>query len=364
MTLNYNFPHYYCNDGKIFVNKLDAVNYNIKNNQYKFFNYDKQVLFNYYDNVWSKCDWTKEPPESIDYYYKEQAQRIRDEYDYVMLCYSGGFDSTNILETFHFNNIKLDKIIVVGAFGQDKFNNDDTNFNGELYINAYPYLKELGLENITETHDYSNYCNDPKNFSLYEYGEQWVDIIGTRFSPAHWFFRDIEKYVVPPHMENKKVAIIFGRDKPHLMYDSTDNPGFFFRDNPVQDYGRLNERVNNIDRINFYWDPNYTNILIKQVHMLHQAYPKGYSDFKPLTHFPHQELYNSDKIVYNLRKPLLYKSPKNLTPYFSTKDSFLLKDKSGKLFDFYLNGIKSLKKKTDMEILKRPIRSKFYKITK
>ena len=98
--------------------------------------------------------------------------------------------------------------------------------------------------------------------------------------------------------------------------------------------------------------------------MLYRAYPKGYTDFKPLNYFPHQELYNSDKIVYNLRKPLLYKSPKNLTPYFSTKDSFLLNDKNGKLYDFYLNGIETLKKKTDMEILQKPIRSKFYSITK
>jgi len=356
MNITSDFPYYYSLDGKIFYNKVDAVNYQLQTKQ--------QIFFNYHDDIWSKYDWTFEPPESIEYYYKEQAQRIRDEYDYVILSYSGGFDSTNILETFYYNNIKLDKIAIVGAFSQDVTENDDRNFNGELYLNAYPYLKELGLQSITETYDYSSYCIDPKNFSLYEYGEQWTDIIGTRFSPAHWFFRDIEKHVVPDKMENKKVAILFGRDKPHLMYSSTGKPGFFFRDNPVQDYGNLRKKFNGVDRINFYWDPNYTNILIKQVHMLYQAYPKGYSDFKPLKHFPHQELYNSDKVVYNLRKPLIYKSPKQLTPYFSAKDSFLLKDKSGKLYDFYLNGINALKKKTNMEILKNSIKSKFYHITK
>jgi len=355
MIINSNITHYYSSDGKIFVNKVDAVNHQLKTQQ--------EIFFNYHDDIWSKYDWTFEPPESIEYYYKEQAQRIRDEYDYVILSYSGGFDSTNILETFYYNNIKLDKIVIVGAFSQDITENDDRNFNGELYLNAYPYLKELGLQSITETYDYSSYCIDPKNFSLYEYGEQWTDVIGTRFSPAHWFFRDIEKHVVPDKMEDKKVAILFGRDKPNIMYDD-GKPGFFFRDNPVQDYGRLTKKYNNVDRINFYWDPNYTNILIKQVHMLHKTYPQGYSDWKTMVHYPHKELYNSDKVVYNLRKPLIYKSPKQLTPYFSTKDNFLLKDKSGKLFDFYLNGIKALNKKTDMEILKKPIRSRFYRITK
>ena len=355
MIISSDFPHYYSIDGKIFDNKVDAFNYNLKTKQ--------DVFFYYHDNIWSKCDWTKEPSESIEYYYKEQAQKIRDEYDYVILCYSGGFDSSNILETFHYNNIKIDKIVIVGAFSQDVTKNDDRNFNGELYLNAYPYLKELGLEKIIETYDYSNQCADPKNFSLYEYGEQWTDIIGTRFSPAHWFFRDIEKYVVPAQMENKKVAILFGKDKPHLMY-MNGKPGFFFRDNPVQDYGNLNKKINNVDRINFYWDPKYTNILIKQVHMLYRAYPAGYSDWKPLGYFPHQELYNSDKIVYNLKKPLIYKSPKQLTPYFSTKDSFLLKNKNGKLYDFYLSGIQSLDKKVDMEKFKKYIRTRFYQITK
>ena len=91
--------HYYSEDNKIFPNRVHAVKYSIDTG--------KKVYLHYYDEIYTKLNWKIEPPEPIEYYYKEQAQRIRDQYDYLILCYSGGYDSTNILETYHFNNIKL-----------------------------------------------------------------------------------------------------------------------------------------------------------------------------------------------------------------------------------------------------------------
>jgi hypothetical protein len=42
--------------------------------------------------------------------YKERAQQLRDSYDYLILAYSGGSDSDNMLKTFLYNNIKIDEI--------------------------------------------------------------------------------------------------------------------------------------------------------------------------------------------------------------------------------------------------------------
>lgn len=343
-------PHYYSHD-KIFANKLEALQSN------------QTIQYYYHDDVWSRCDWTIEPPEPIEYYYKEQAQRIRDNYDYVVLCYSGGFDSSNILESFYYNSIKLDKIVVGGPFKQDPHSGSDANHNGEIYLNAFPYLKELGLESITQVVDHTELYDTPEKFSLYEMGTNWIDYVGTRFSPHHWFWRDVHKYVVPSGYENKKVAIIFGIDKPQIMYQN-GKPGFFFRDIPVGDYGNVNTAFDNVDRIKFYWDPNYTNILIKQVHVLHRAYPQNYTDWRPVEDgLPHKQLYNSDKIVYNLKKPLLYKSPKTKTLILGKRDEFLLNHKSSKIYDFYNAGINQLLRQVNFDQFSKPIRSKFYGIT-
>jgi hypothetical protein len=343
-------PHYYSPNGHIFFDKISALK---SKQSFKFY---------YYDDVWSSCDWTKEPNESLEYYYKEQAQRIRDEYDYVILCYSGGFDSTNILETFHYNGIKLDQLAIVGPFKQDSHSGSDENHNGEIYLNAFPYIKELGLESIVKLYDNTEIYGTPEKLSLFQTGEQWIENIGLRLSPHNWFWKDLENYIVPKEYQDKKVAILFGRDKPHLIYEN-GIPGFCFRDIPVCDYGNVNKRNKNIDRISFYWDPNYTNILIKQVHMLYRAYPPNYTDWRPVEDgLPHKQLYNSDKIVYNLKKPLLYKSPKTKTLILAKRDNFLVSHQSSKLYDFYNMGINKLMREVDFNVFSRAVKSKFYRI--
>ena len=145
---------YYCSDGAKFFSKIEAIEYS---NQ-SFL----PLYFYYYDHIYDKLDWSIEPPHSLEYYYVEQAKRIRDKYDYVILCYSGGYDSTNILETFRYNNIKLDKIVVAGAFDQDTIDMSDENHNGEIYHNAIPYVKELGLESILQVVDYTKLFDNTK----------------------------------------------------------------------------------------------------------------------------------------------------------------------------------------------------------
>ena len=106
MNLYYDTENkFYSEDGIQFYDKVRALEY--KKNS------GKQVFLNYHDALYSSLDWKTEPTESLEQLYKEQAQRIRDTYDKVILCYSGGYDSTNILETFYYNNIGIDRKSVV-----------------------------------------------------------------------------------------------------------------------------------------------------------------------------------------------------------------------------------------------------------
>ena len=301
---------YYSADKKIFANKIEAIKYKQQTGN--------EIYFYYHDTEYQAVDWKTEPPESIDYYYREQAQRIRDNYDYVVLCCSGGYDSTNILETFHYNGIKLDKIVVVGALSQDSHSGVDENHNGELYHNIFPYLKELRLESITQLCDYSQLFNDPENFSIYQYGNEWTYTLNGWYSPHNWFWNDLEKHVVPEQYKDKKVAIIFGKDKPEI-----EKNVFRFKDVRAVSYA-YKDRISNIDRINFYWDPSYPQILVKQLHMLrHGGSP--------------------DAVVYKLRKPLIFKSPKSPLNIISLRDAFLLKNRNSKVFDFYKSGLMKIR---------------------
>lgn len=316
--------HFYTDDGSIFLNKAEARHYAHATGQ--------GLYLYYYDHVYSKVNWQIEPPGTLDFYYKEQAQKIRDEYEYVILCYSGGEDSTNILETFYYNNIKLDKIVCVGALKQDEYSGVDTNHNAELYSNCFPYLEYLGLKNITQVCDYSEYFNDMGNFRIHKYGDQWTDKVSGWYSPHHWFWADIEKYVVPKHLDGKKVAIIFGIDKPYLQYHSTPYgrfPRFTFHDLPCTCYGVNLNSINSADRINFYWDPNNTSVLLKQLYFVRR---------------------NPTAPIYQLKRPLSFVSSKSPTQVFSTRDTFLLNHKNSDVYKFYLTGINKLRSKFGLNV--------------
>lgn len=326
---------YYASDNKIFYDKIGALTYHRQTGH--------KIFFNYHDEVFSNIDWTIDPPGSLEFHYKNQAQRIRDEYDYVVLFYSGGYDSSNILETFYFNNIKLDKIVCVGAFSQDNFKGSDENHNKELYDNAFPYLEQLGLTSITQVCDYTEYFNNIKNLSIHSYGDEWIKNVGPWYSPHNWFWKDIHEYVVPKNMQNKKIALIWGKDKPKLAA-LNNKVGFCFTDVSALSYaGEV--KTNNIDRINFYWDPSYPLIVIKQVHELYK-----------LKQFMNQNA------VYNLKHPLKYKSPKSSTNILSLRDSYLMRKTNSDVFEFYKMGISKMNQSINILSDLKSVRSKFYEI--
>lgn len=327
---------YYSSDKQTFQNKLEAVKYQKETG--------KGVYFFYHDDVYSKIDWTVEPPGSLEFHYKQQAQRIRDEYDYVVLFYSGGYDSTNILETFYYNNIHLDKIVCVGAFKQDEFKGSDSNHNGEIYRNCFPTIVNFNLEKITQLCDYSELFDNVNNFSISSMGEQWIENVGAWFSPHNWFWRDIHKHVIPKNMENKKVALVWGKDKPNLI-KYKDRFGFSFSDVGALSYaGEVN--VNNIDRINFYWDPAYPLLVIKQVHELY-----------------HKKEFVDPNVLYNLKNPLRYKSPKSPSNLISLRDKFLIEHPKSSIHELYAEGILRMRDKYDIHNNPPHLKSRFYNIT-
>jgi hypothetical protein len=69
----------------------------------------------FHDEVWdnfSKNNLHLLGKHSLDYLYAQRAKQLRETYDYLILHYSGGSDSHNILMTFLNNDIPIDEIFV------------------------------------------------------------------------------------------------------------------------------------------------------------------------------------------------------------------------------------------------------------
>jgi hypothetical protein len=340
MILNDNI-YFYSEDGTKFKSKISAIEYSQKTGQ--------QIRFYFHDEVYSKVDWKKELPEDLEYYYKQQALRLREKYDYLVLAYSGGADSTCILETFVHNNIKLDKIVSVGAFSKDSAWGVDENHNGEIYHNVIPYVKELGLESITDIVDYTKYLEGEnfKNLSTFQYGSNWIYEIGSFFSVHHFFWRDAERILVNDEWKNKKVGFILGVDKPEVQVID-EKFAIRFSDVPILQYGN-SSGFGNVERVRFFWDPDFAEMTVKQVQELKKAGIFGGNQK------------NIAKALYNLRKPLSFESPKTGNVFWSLRDTYLKDMKDTELFKFYSDGLRVLDSRVGFNAVV-PILTKNYHI--
>lgn len=316
-------------------------------------------FFHFHDDFYSSQVWSKEPLESLDQLYIQRAQQIREKYDYLVLCYSGGIDSTQILETFYYNNIHIDEIVMVGAFSQDSFLGSDENHNGEIYENCLSVLTKLHLPNTKISMlDYSKHFNDINNFTLIkQYGSDFYEHLGVRTSVSRLFWNDLDKYVNSPD----NTGYIFGRDKPNMFYEQdTKRYGAYFTD-----YSYLTgvrEKYRNGETVNFYTDPSCFDLTLKQYYTImkyHQLNISEYDNYPNYYRLGHNYVRN---IIYNLKNPLTYIGKKSTFTFLSNKDMFLVKNKSSDMYKIYADSLKKIRNNVDVLKTQPPINSKSYYI--
>jgi hypothetical protein len=355
MLINPNI-FYYDNDKNFYANRVDAERSK------------KDCFFYYYDREFVKVDWTTEPTTSLSELYRQRAQQIRDSYEYVILCYSGGIDSTVMLETFYYNNIHIDEILTVGALSQDTEKGTDDNHNGDLYHNVFPTLNDMHLPNTKITvADYTEHFRDFNKFSLVQkYDTDYVKHIGAFTSVTHLWWHDLRRFI---GTNEKKTAVVFGTDKPRMsildplaLKVYTD-----FTDIAVSDYG-CNYLDQNFERVNFYTHPDAQEIMRKQLHICMNFY-YGFlgEDRGNIKAFNKHTLFckNYEQIIVKLiypdvKHPLKHFSQKSQSTGFSNRDRFMLNKTDSDLFKFYIESNRQLT--TDLLEGKRHFLSRRYYI--
>ena len=116
------------------------------------FNNQVQWVFN--NNVFDNYAWHIEPIESLDILYDRRSKTLRELYDYIIVSYSGGADSHNIVESFLRQGLHIDEIIVnTMEKGSNAFTTIDSNVKNpenaasEYYLQTIPRLKEISNKN-------------------------------------------------------------------------------------------------------------------------------------------------------------------------------------------------------------------------
>ena len=259
------FGFYQVGDLK-FYSRLEAIQTHDKTG--------KPLHWNFNDEVYSSYDWSVEPTETLEELYRQRAQQLRDEYDYLILWFSGGADSTNILNTFVNNDIKLDE--VASYVNYESTGSTVDHMNGEIYNVAMPLIKKIQEQKSWPKHTIVDIAQATIDF-FKDPNAKFDWIYHTAFFPSpNTLARSEIKTYVPSWVNmfdaGKRVAFIHGIDKPHVGGIANGNFYFTFAnylDTAHTSGMQISDRPWEFDEI-FYWSPKCPTIPIKQGHIVKQ----------------------------------------------------------------------------------------------
>jgi hypothetical protein len=142
--------HYLVKDKK-FQNKIEALRYASQFPELK----DSDIKYLWNHDVWNNFDKSLLGKISLKELYRERAQQIKDQYDYLILYYSGGSDSHNILRTFLDNKIKLDEVVVKWpkkVVGTDLYTPNTIDRTARNFVSEWDFVIEKELNNLKLNH--------------------------------------------------------------------------------------------------------------------------------------------------------------------------------------------------------------------
>jgi hypothetical protein len=213
-----------------FFNKAECLRYATQIKDFK-------VVYHYYDSVFQTVKWDTETNETLEQLYKKRAEQLRQKYNHVAVLFSGGADSTNVLDSFLKNNIPLDEIITyypIKAIDKLKpfFNKNDTKSENIIFefdeaakpkllevAQKYPNIKITVIDNTDEAID-AIMKNDLHN----------VSIGGVATGPHLTGLRMIAEKMRKYH-EGGNATLVTGIDKPRMGYNPVNKKfGTWFDD--------------------------------------------------------------------------------------------------------------------------------------
>tara|TARA_B100002019_G_scaffold192426_1_gene166456 strand:- start:20085 stop:21275 length:1191 start_codon:yes stop_codon:yes gene_type:complete len=341
---------YYTVNGVEFDSKIQAC----------FFAQEKnaKVKWHFNDTVFKTYNWENEPQLSLDQLYDLRAKQLRDTYDYIILSYSGGSDSQNIVESFIRQGLHLDEIIVntmekanYKSTIIDPNNKDPRNAAAEHYLQTIPRLKEIEKRSpktkitILDMSDYlfESWLSAGDASWIMDKKEGLNPLNVTRFNYIH-FDETRKKFD-----RSKKLALVLGIEKPRTFIHS--NGDFYIR---------FNDRSTNIITIEnhikeydnstveyFYWAPESIDILCKQAHVIKkwlelnpnkQQYWYGKNMTADLFRTMHER--ELRPILYSTWDNSWYQADKATLDWYSEFDSWYIEGHKGtKHHDIWKQGI-------------------------
>jgi len=234
----------------------------------------KPVRWIFNNDAFESVNWAVEPQESLDQLYRRRARQLREKYDYLVLCYSGGSDSNNILESFIAEGLKIDEIVtnfIVDATkpitNQNITSTKAENHNAEwdlLTKGRMQYIHDnmpgAKISNFDMSKPILDHFKDHQDGSWVLKCKEWANPMSTqRYNVIH----DIG--LRKQFDRSRSIGVILGVDKPPLIL--RDGRLFLQFTDTTANITPMSEHIRSYDNSTvelFYWSPDSADILRKQ----------------------------------------------------------------------------------------------------
>jgi hypothetical protein len=219
------------------------------------------ISFHYNDPWWDRARWDIEPEQSLQELYVQRARQLREKYKTIIIRYSGGSDSTNIIRTFVDNGIKID-VVALNTWLQPDTHFELSTQNIEKTLVALPFLDKLKVQGVKfqlVINDYYPTIESLGNDSA------WIfDIDAPRFNLmdicAHRALTTKEF----DQWDDESTAVVVGIDKPKVCVK--DGKIWFWSQGDL--WQSLINKANRMTPEPFYWTADMPEIPIKQSHVV------------------------------------------------------------------------------------------------
>jgi hypothetical protein len=245
----------------------------------------------------------------LDTLYKERAQQLRDKYDYLILHYSGGSDSHNILMTFINNGIRLDEVCTFRSESVESkiYTPNTQNRSAENIFSEWDFVTKPSLDwlavhhpeiKITVTDMFKTPIDEVLNDDTFNNVNQYVSLFELLRRKA---YSKNQKHLLN---QGKLVGNIFGIDKPSIAKYETLCLMYF------SDVAQVTlDKLDNIDVNNelFYWSKDMPELPFEQAYRLFQYFYQN-PDKRYMIDYTHQQkvlVYRTDEMS-SIQKHTIY----------------------------------------------------------
>lgn len=312
---------------KKFANKALALIENQKTG------YEIEWIFNH--DIYSKIDWSRPIETPLMDLYTQRARQLREKYDYLVLYYSGGADSTMVLHSFIDNNLFIDEIVMhLPDPVKPTLNGDD--LSNQNYYSEVEYAATVHLNKV------KNKLNPNTKIKYQDFAKTGIELL----ERDNWFessplclsvsisgilrqiTQEYSAYNLKLQDSGRSIAYVLGVDKPLIHFDGKEYYCYFMDTSTYHyvtpaNFNNSSILLDNVTTEFFYWTPDMPEIVVKQAQLIKQhcelnpwaklmvseSLQRHISEYRPVLHpviYPDYvcEQFQTEKPSTHIKRPM------------------------------------------------------------